>query len=456
MFALSSTWKIRLGLFVAAVVTAVALLLLLANLTWRGFHDLGEQLTTIHLESFRIADRFQNFVLELNGNVRRFAQTGDEAEWESFIETSRDLDGWIEVQRRKLTSAAEVSAMNSLDRAFDDYRVAAVEISGRVRAPDNNISVRDFAAFDSQSRQLLGIGFELAFAHRAALTIFLEKTNDRLRQLRAFFVVVVSLLVLLLGVIAFTVYRSLIAPLQMKLVQSEKLVERNEKLASLGMLAAGVAHEIRNPLTAVKARLFTLQKRLAPGSSATGDVAVISQEINRLDQIVRGVLQFARPDEPALGAPSSVDGLLKEIRALLEAQLLESNIKLVFGVIAPVRVRIDPAQIKQVLINLVQNAAEAIGRDGTITISARADVMRLDKGRTKVLVIEVADDGPGIPPEVEKRLFDPFFSTKDTGTGLGLAIASRLVAKHGGALQYRTEPGRGSTFGIVLPRATKS
>jgi signal transduction histidine kinase len=451
---LSFTWKIRLGLFVAAVVTAVALLFLFANLTWRGFHDLGEQLTTIHLESFRIADRFQHFVLELNGHVRRFALTGDDSEWESFIETSRDLDGWIDAQRRKVTSAAELSAMNALDRAFDDYRAAAVEISGRVRAPDSNISIRDFATFEAQSRELLGIGFELASAHRTALTVFLDKTSDRLHQLQVFFVVTVSVLLLLLGAMAFTVYRSLIAPLQMKLVQSQELVERNEKLASLGMLAAGVAHEIRNPLTAVKARIFTLQKRLSPGTPAVTDLEVISQEINRLDQIVRGVLQFARPDEPALAAPSAVDALLQEVRVLLEAQLAASSIKFVVGDIAPVRVRIDPAQIKQVLINLVQNAAEAIGRDGTITLSARSDVMRLDHGRTNVLVIEVADDGPGIAPEVEKRLFDPFFSTKDTGTGLGLAIASRLVAKHGGALQYRTEPGRGSTFGIVLPHAT--
>src|SRR6185437_12372426 len=115
-------------------------------------------------------------------------------------------------------------------------------------------------------------------------------------------------------------------------------------------------------------------------------------------------------------------------------------------------VRIDPQQLQQVLINLVQNAAESIGRGGVITLRTRLGTRRLGEHPAEVVILEVADTGAGIPPEVEKRLFDPFFSTKETGTGLGLSIAARIVEKNGGTLQYRTRPGHGTTFGVVLPR----
>jgi signal transduction histidine kinase len=117
-----------------------------------------------------------------------------------------------------------------------------------------------------------------------------------------------------------------------------------------------------------------------------------------------------------------------------------------------VNVTADPHQLKQVIINLVQNAADAIGQNGTVTLRARLDRSRLFDRETDVVVLEVSDTGKGIPSEVEKRLFDPFFSTKESGTGLGLSIAAGIVQKHEGLLQYRTQVNHGTTFGIVLPR----
>jgi signal transduction histidine kinase len=115
--------------------------------------------------------------------------------------------------------------------------------------------------------------------------------------------------------------------------------------------------------------------------------------------------------------------------------------------------RADSGHLKQVLINLVRNAAEAITGAGTVTLRARAARAPLGGRETEAVILEVADTGQGISPAVEKRLFDPFFSTKETGTGLGLPIAARLVEKHGGLLQYQTQPGHGTIFGVVLPRA---
>ena len=229
------------------------------------------------------------------------------------------------------------------------------------------------------------------------------------------------------------------------------MAERHEKLASLGLLAAGVAHEIRNPLTAIKAALFIQKKKFQAPSPERDNVEVVEREILRLERIVNAFLQFARPAEPEL-TTISADLLLLESQHSSAPQLEKNNIRLKLEPSEPLHIRVDVGQFKQVLINLIQNAADSIGRDGTITLRARPDRKRLANGEMPVVILEVADTGKGIPPEVEKRLFDPFFTTKENGTGLGLSIAARIVQKHGGELQYQTQVNHGTTFGIILPR----
>src|SRR5262249_44346460 len=146
-----------------------------------------------------------------------------------------------------------------------------------------------------------------------------------------------------------------------------------------------------------------------------------------------------------------------EIQELMSPQLAEQDIELKCECSGDVRMLADVHQIKQVLINLVRNAAdsftdgETAGEGGTITLRAEKSSRELRGAFTDVAVIEVADTGPGIPPEIQKRIFDPFFSTKSEGTGLGLAIASEIVDKHCGSLEFDTEPGKGTVFRILLP-----
>jgi signal transduction histidine kinase len=237
-------------------------------------------------------------------------------------------------------------------------------------------------------------------------------------------------------------------------VESEALMERQEKLASLGMLAAGVAHEIRNPLTAIKAALFIQQKKFRAGTQEFDDARLVEREIQRLERIVNDFLLFARPAEPEMTNVTPA-ALFQEIQSLFDHSLAENNIQLRIEQSPPLRFRADTAQIKQVLINLVQNAADAIGRNGVITLRARRDRKRLANTDANVVVLEVVDTGKGISPEVQERLFDPFFTTKDSGTGLGLSIAAGIVQKHGGALQYQTQLDYGTTFGILLPEPTE-
>jgi signal transduction histidine kinase len=143
------------------------------------------------------------------------------------------------------------------------------------------------------------------------------------------------------------------------------------------------------------------------------------------------------------------------VQTLLTPQLTASNIQLVLEESPPLRIKADAAQIKQVLINLVQNAADAIGKNGLVKMRVRQDRKRIANAETNVVILEVTDNGKGIPPEVQQRLFDPFFTTKETGTGLGLSIAVGIVHRHGGALQYQTQVDYGTTFGIILPQTTE-
>jgi signal transduction histidine kinase len=237
-------------------------------------------------------------------------------------------------------------------------------------------------------------------------------------------------------------------------VEAERLLERQEKLATLGTLTAGIAHEIRNPLTSLKARLYTLEKHLQSVPAARKDTDIISAEISRLERIVQDALSFARPADPQLETLAA-DALLREVQGLMSPALESRAVKLVVESDSGLRLRADSGHLKQVLINLVRNGADAIVGAGTVTLRARAARAWLGGRETDAVVLAVRDTGKGIPPEVEKRLFDPFFSTKESGTGLGLPIAARIVERHGGVLQYHTRPGHGTTFEVVLPRESR-
>jgi len=234
---------------------------------------------------------------------------------------------------------------------------------------------------------------------------------------------------------------------------AERLLERQEKLATLGTLTAGIAHEIRNPLTSIKARLYTLEKHLNAVPPARRDTDIISSEISRLERIVREALSFARPADPKL-EPIAAETLLHEVQGLMAPTLEARNVNLVVEPGPALIAYADSGHIKQVLINLIRNGADAIEKSGTVSLRSRAAQTSLGGRETSVVILEVSDTGKGIPADVEKRLFDPFFTTKETGTGLGLPIALRMVEKQGGKIEYQTQCGQGTTFRVVLPRKT--
>jgi len=447
------TAKFRLAALGVAAGLMGVLIALATVLSQKQSGELRAQLKVVDSESASISEHFKDSLREVNTIRLHYTMDRDPAEWQQFLKASHELDAWLDQQTTKLTTSREKDVLRQVKSAYEEYLDVSREIYQRQQTNHTPESVlADFSNSRAQSQHLFDLGQALAKAHYELRDNVLARANSTLTQLRQSVLALVVLLFLFGLALALLAYRDLIVPLRVKLVETQSLAERHEKLASLGMLAAGVAHEIRNPLTAIKAAVFMQQKKFPPGSPEASDAALVQREILRLERIVTQFLQFARPAEPEL-ATMPADQPLKEVQILLSPTLAKNNIRLLLEDSAPLPVKVDGEQMKQVLINLVQNAADSIGRDGAITLRSRRDRRPLAHIETEVVILEVADTGPGIPPEVEKRLFDPFFTTKPEGTGLGLSIAACIVQKHGGALQYQTLVNHGTTFGIILPRA---
>ena len=452
-----SAFGIRLWILVAALVLLGGGTIYGLFSAWHRVETVEAKLTSSQIERFQLGSQIRRELQNLNTSLLRYVLLRDPRQWAQFEGAGEDLDRWIDDHdpvlnpRSSLASDEEREAFTELNRAYDDYlRSARALHTNGLPALVSSAQLAQLNAFDGQAERMRGLVRRLTAAHRVAETTFLANASASLDSLRGILVTAVVMLLVLVAVMGWVIYRDTVAPLRTKLGLSEAMLERQEKLATLGTLAAGIAHEIRNPLTSLKARLFTLEKHLHSVPAARKDTDIISAEIARLERIVQNVLSFARPSEPkfeTIGAGA----VIGEVQGLMSPDLERRGVHLEVESGPELFIHADSGHLKQVLVNLVRNSAEAIDGAGTVTLRKRMTRAPLGGRETDAVILEVADNGRGITPEVEKRLFDPFFSTKETGTGLGLPIAARIVEKHGGILQYRTLPGYGTTFGVVLP-----
>lgn len=229
-----------------------------------------------------------------------------------------------------------------------------------------------------------------------------------------------------------------------KIEEMQHQLIQSEKLASLGKLAAGVAHEINNPLTAVLTNASLMLEELKDGDAGKEDLETIVRETMRCRQIVRGLLDFARQRTPERTL-TNVNQLVENTLQLLQNQIVLQDIHVNKQLDKNLpQVYVDADQMQQVLVNITLNAVEAMPRGGTITIKSE----QLVDGK---IGLAITDTGVGIKKEDLKNLFDPFFSTKASGTGLGLAISHGIVHQHGGEIKVQSLHHKGSTFTVVLP-----
>ena len=235
---------------------------------------------------------------------------------------------------------------------------------------------------------------------------------------------------------------------QSQLKRSQVSLVQSEKLAMAGKLAASVAHSIRNPLTSVKMRLYSMRRHLELPPPQQEDLDVISEEIGHIDAIVRNFLEYSRPPKLKIQQvrPSAVVDLAIN---LLRPRLESFNVSVTVNRKQPLpEIWADPDQLKEVLVNLMVNACEAMVKGGAIVITEAEDFLA---GVGRVVRIGIQDTGPGIPPSMLDKIFQPFFSSKEEGTGLGLSIAARIIEEHGGSINVKSQPGDGARFTITLP-----
>jgi len=257
-----------------------------------------------------------------------------------------------------------------------------------------------------------------------------------------------------------------------QLKELEQEVQRRNRLAALGELSAGVAHEIRNPLGVIKNSAEMLRDRIQDDSRRRELTGFIVEEVERLNKVVTNFLQFARPAEPHI-EEIDINDVLEHTISFLEPNMESSNIT-IDKALSPglLPVLADPDQCHQVFLNLCMNAFQAMNGSGAIRIETRAGTddsatptpdafspavgapASSDTSR-RMIEIVIADTGEGIPPEKLPRIFDPFFSTKDEGVGLGLSLVHKIIDNHGGSIRVKSKPGEGTTFVISLPAATR-
>jgi signal transduction histidine kinase len=233
-----------------------------------------------------------------------------------------------------------------------------------------------------------------------------------------------------------------------ELEASRRRLIQSAKMASVGKLAASVAHSIRNPLTALKMRIFSLERNLVLTDTEQEDFKVIGDEIRHIDNVLRNFLEYSRRPKlnmARLPASRVVDMALELMRPRIESY----GIRLVHHRPDTLpEIDCDPDQLKETLVNLLVNATEAVGRDALITVE---ESFEEDGPLGPAVVIGISDNGPGIPVALHDQVFQIFFSTKDQGTGLGLSIAARIIEEHGGTLELDSSTACGATFIIRLP-----
>ncbi len=232
-----------------------------------------------------------------------------------------------------------------------------------------------------------------------------------------------------------------------QLLDTEEQLRRADRLSALGELSAGMAHEIRNPLGSIRGTAEILREGIARDDKRFEFAEILVKEVDRLEGVVRDFLNFARPTDQELKSVPVCEAL-QEVVTLTRQQALKSNVVINLETAAGTKQASgDFEQYKQAFLNLVLNALQVMPQGGRLDIGCQE--------QEDVLRVTFSDSGPGIPAELQDRIFNPFYTTRSEGTGLGLAITHRIIDGHGGKLSVDSRPGEGATFIVDLPLWTR-
>ena len=482
-------WK---GLSLRARIFVLLAALVLTTLTgglvtlWHNeaMDSLLASLVEKNVASFQAAEELETSLLQQKGFLTYFFLDGN-PEWLKQIEQYHaSFTEWLQKARKSAYTEAMGEIISQIEAEYKHYVAARVQVIKLYREGRKEEGARLHWEVRRQFVALINLCERYKLIHEFAIARVRTESQARARFINAFAMVAVPAVGALGVLLAYVLIKQILGPIrrlaletapanpgsepdevkalsrrmysliedvdqvQSELEKSQEHLLQSGKWAMVGKLAAGVAHSIRNPLTSVNMRLFSLKRSLKMSASQQEDFQVISEEIRHIDSIVRNFLEFSRPPKLKMQkiSPSDVvDLALQLLRQRLESYGVE--VKLIRGLRLP-EIWADPDQLKEVLANLLVNACEMMAGGGTITIQEEEKV---EAPLGHVVAIRVSDNGPGIPSSIQDKVFQPFFSTKEEGTGLGLSIATRIIEDHGGRLELESQEKAGATFIITLP-----
>ncbi|MBI4963421.1 MAG: MCP four helix bundle domain-containing protein [Desulfomonile tiedjei] len=443
------------------------------------------RVTDSGLVALQAAQELENAICMQKGFVSYYFQDSDPMWLEQLEKHHHQFEDWLKRARMTADTPQERDIINQIEANYVRYSISRAEVVALYKEGKKEAGFALHKKVRFQFLNIIELCNEYKDKQQARLASARDSMKARAQLINLLALVALFSVIVLAVVLAYTLLNQILGPIRQlaletstpksdvgagdevaalslrfhnliadvdqtksKLKWSREHLQQAEKWALVGKLAAGVAHSVRNPLTSVKMRLFSMERSLALSSSQKEDFEVITEEIRHIDTIVGNFLEFSRPPKLKMQKVSPSDAVDMAIQLLhhrLESYDVRVEVKR-DGRLPEILA--DPDQLKEVLVNLIVNACEAMVNGGEITIEERQSQA---ENLGPVVIIRVSDNGPGVPESIQAKLFQPFFSTKEEGTGLGLSIATRIVEEHGGWLDLKSREGEGAAFIITLP-----
>ncbi len=458
-----------------------------ATMIWYTFQmdELMQNVIETDVLAQEMAGELEIALVKQKGFVSYYFITGDQR-WLALLDERRgEFSKLLSESLAKAESDEERETLNQIESEYENYVASKDEVIELYKEGKREIGAMQHERVREHFFRVLDLTDKFRDLHKKKIRTSLEEAHSRAVGYRGLAMGLMGFSLVLAGVLAFVLIVQILEPIRrlaldggsppvkkdtgddiraissrvhdliedvdLKRVELEKSREKlmeSEKMVVVGKLAADVAHSIRNPMTSIKMRLFSLERGLELTRNQREDFEVVSEEMRRLDNIVRNFLEFSRPPKLETRVINAADSV-NETLELLQHQIESRRVK----VLKPQRaglpsIQADPELLKEVLVNLVVNALAAMEEGGTLTVSTEEGVA---ESVGQAVIIKISDTGPGIPERLLDKILEPFFSTKEDGTGLGLSIASRIIGEHGGSMDIRSQEGQGTTIIVSLP-----
>src|SRR3989338_6915355 len=426
---------------IGAFLTIAVLLIFVgyfAFVTTNNLQKVSRAIMKENVSSLKAAEELEIALLNQKGLVSSYFMDSNPSWLKILEDKKKDFDAWFKKAQDSALTDNEKRILQdviSLYRTYDKQRNKAIRLYQSGNSSEaKNILLNDMRKNIDYVYQKCE---DLILANESLIAQAEASSQGNVFRMTTLIWATIIITLLLGSFMGFFIARKINAQLV-----------RSAKMASLGQLSANIAHEIRNPLTSIKMRLYSLEEELKNSSSTNDDMNVITEEINRMEKTVKNFLDFARPPEPNLEKCDIIQILEGTVSLVsLKAKSQNIQIKKKFNV-ASCELKADKEQMRQVFLNIMLNSIEAMPEGGVLEILTERNQ---DTGSSGILEIQIRDTGPGISSDVKNKLFEPFFTTKAEGTGLGLFIASRITQMHKGKLEIKNQLEKGAVLTLKLP-----